>query len=255
MPWQFDLASAIGGRAEQQDRVAVLPVPGCDDTHLVVLADGMGGRQQGAEAAQAVVDSARAAVGGFAGCSAPGSLLHDLCLAADEAIRALGRRSGSDPGSTCALLYLAGREAYWAHVGDSRLYHFDARRLLFRTADHSMDGLLDGQGDAGTGIRRDGRLYMCLGGQNRLDPEIGSAAVGGDDWFLLCSDGLWGLFDDSDLRERLSRAPLQGSAERIAALASRRAGRASDNISLVLARQQPGSLLQRIASPRRLFGR
>lgn len=255
MPWQFDLASDIGARAEQQDRVAVLPVPGRDDAYLVVLADGMGGQQQGAEAAQAVVDAARAAIALFGDGDTAAGLLRALCLAADRAVRAIGRASGSDPGSTCALLYLDGREAYWAHVGDSRLYHFDDQRLLFRTADHSVAELLAGHDGDTAEAPRDSRLYMCLGGRNRVEPEIGSAAVGARDWFLLCSDGLWSQLEDGDLLQAASAERSQGGAAHMATLARQRAGTASDNVSLVLARQRPEGLLRRMASPRSWFAR
>lgn len=255
MPWHFDLASDIGARAEQQDRVAVLEIPGRDDAHLVVLADGMGGQQQGAEAAQAVIDAARTTVGLFGAGDTAGRLLRALCLAADRAVRAIGRADGSDPGSTCALLYLDGREAYWAHVGDSRVYHFEASRLLFRTADHSVGELLAAQDDAAADGQRDGRLYMCLGGRNRVEPEIGSTAVGDQDWFMLCSDGLWSQLDDGELLQAAGAGSAQVSAAHIAAQARQRAGAASDNVSLVLARQRPRGLLRRMASPRAWFGR
>jgi PPM family protein phosphatase len=255
MPWQFDLASDIGARSEQQDRVTVLQIPGRDDAHLVVLADGMGGQQQGADAAEAVIGAARAAVGLFGAGGTPGGLLHALCLAADRAIRAIGCGDGSDPGSTCALLYLDGREAYWAHVGDSRLYHFDAQGLLFRTADHSVAELFAGQNAAVADRLRDSRLYMCLGGRNRVEPEIGSAAVGPRDWFLLCSDGLWSQIEEGQLLRASGTGAAQANAADIVAQARQRAGTASDNVSLVLARQRPEGLLRRIASPRTWFAR
>lgn len=256
MAWHFDLASDIGARTEQQDRVAVLPVPGRDDAHLVVLADGMGGHRGGAEAAQAVVDAARAAVALFGAGGTPGGLLHALCLAADRAVRAIGTDQDNSPGSTCALLYLEGREAYWAHVGDSRLYHFGTRRLLFRTADHSIAELLAGQHDAAAGGQRDGRLYMCLGGRNRVEPEVGSAAVGSGDWFLLCSDGLWSQFDEDELMRASAGGAGRAGAAQIAAQATQRAGTASDNVSLVVASQRrPGGLLRRMTSPRTWFSR
>ena len=59
MTWKFDLATDIGGRAEQQDRLEVLTIPDRQGEYLVVLADGMGGQQQGALAAQTVIDTAR----------------------------------------------------------------------------------------------------------------------------------------------------------------------------------------------------
>ena len=160
--------------------------------------------------------------------------------------------SVSSPGSGLLLLAaVLSALAAVAHVGDSRLYHFDARRLLFRTADHSVGELLASQHEATADGQRDSRLYMCLGGRNRVEPEIGSAAVGKRDWFLLCSDGLWSQLDDGDLMQAAAAKPAQG----IAALARQKAGSASDNVSLVVARQRPRGLLRRIVSPGTWFSR
>ena len=54
---KYEVASCqdIGGRKEQQDRVAVL---WHDEACLIVLADGLGGHDHGAFAAQTVVDVA-----------------------------------------------------------------------------------------------------------------------------------------------------------------------------------------------------
>ena len=54
MKWHIDMASEIGGRAEQQDRAEVFAVPNRPNDYLVVLADGMGGQKDGGIAAQAV---------------------------------------------------------------------------------------------------------------------------------------------------------------------------------------------------------
>jgi serine/threonine protein phosphatase PrpC len=58
MPWQFSLASDIGGRSEQQDCLEMLSL-NSGDTHLVVVADGMGGHRDGALAARTVIETAR----------------------------------------------------------------------------------------------------------------------------------------------------------------------------------------------------
>ena len=54
--YEVDYLQDIGGRKEQQDRVAILR---SDSACLVVLADGLGGHIDGAFAAQTVVDVAR----------------------------------------------------------------------------------------------------------------------------------------------------------------------------------------------------
>jgi serine/threonine protein phosphatase PrpC len=239
MTWRFDLATAIGGRAEQQDRSEVFALPGRPNDHLVVLADGMGGQQHGALAAQTVLDTARDALAGLAK-RGPREGLTDLCHAAHEAIRSIGRQDGSNPASTCTALFLRGDEAYWIHVGDSRLYHFDGDTQLFRTPDHTLASLLQGRQGAGAatraGKRRNSRLYMCLGGNNELEPAFGATAIGKTDWFLLCSDGFWNQVQSTEAAHRVTSTPADSEkAADLVALAAQRGGPGADNVSLVLA--------------------
>ena len=236
MTWQFDLATNIGGRAEQQDRVEVLAVPERPDEHLVVLADGMGGQQQGALAAQTVIDTARQELA-RAARSEPRQFLTDLCLKAHESIREIGRQHKTNPASTCTALFVKGEEAYWIHVGDSRLCHFNSEKLVLRSRDHTLAELLKGEPGRGReGPRRsDNRLYMCLGGHNELEPEYGASAVGDDDWFLLCSDGFWNQVSDDEVAQVLTNPDAgRTTASDLAAMASGRAGSGGDNVSLAV---------------------
>jgi serine/threonine protein phosphatase PrpC len=238
MSWRFDLASDIGGRAEQQDRAAILPVPGRADEHLVVLADGMGGQQDGALAAQAVIDTARDELPRLSR-DEPRQFLTELCLTAHEAIRALGRLHDSNPASTCTALYLRPEEAYWVHVGDSRLYHFEQDRLLAHTCDHTVSELMKADGAHPVphpgSVPGDNRLYMCLGGENGIEPEFGATAVGKAEWFMLCSDGFWNHVDPGEVADARANASAGNPAADLVATATRRAGTQGDNASLVLA--------------------
>lgn len=241
MTWEFDLATDIGGRAEQQDRVEVLAVPERPGEHLVILADGMGGQQQGAVAAQTVIDTARREFPRGAE-EDPRQFLTGLCLKAHESIREIGRKHNTNPASTCTALYVKGDEAYWVHVGDSRLCHFHADRLVLRSRDHTLAELLKGEpGKQNRETRRtDSRLYMCLGGHNELEPEYGASAVGDDDWFLLCSDGFWNQVDDDEVAQALASKETGGAtASDLAAMATDRAGSGGDNVSLAVVTAKP----------------
>jgi len=254
MAWHFEAASQIGARPEQQDRVEVLTAAD-GAARLAVLADGLGGHSDGAAAAQAVVDIARQQLAEIP-VTDPQAFLTDLCRQADTAIAQLGRNRHSNPASTCVLLYARDKEAYWVHVGDSRLYHFRGDELLSRTQDHSVaeirSNVSHGQVPASGANTAGNQLYMCLGGQNDLIPEFGATAVGDGDWFMLCSDGFW-----SQIRpEETSRAFLESdrdhsTAAKLTRLATRRAGSQSDNVSLVLAAHYPKPLF----APWRHFGR
>jgi serine/threonine protein phosphatase PrpC len=242
MPWKFHQSTDIGGRREQQDRVGTF----CDyaqDRHLLVVADGMGGHRRGGEAAETVlVVAGRQFVSGAA--SDPRAFLTDLCREAHRSINGLDRRSGRSAGSTFAALYLRGTEAHWAHVGDSRLYHFRGGSVQSSTVDHTLRSLLES--GAMTRIPDESRcasghqLYMRLGGDHQPQPSLGSTMVLDGDVFLLCSDGFWNSVASDETRRLLGTGILRrGSAARLVSLARERGGTGGDNIGLVLAQWAP----------------
>lgn len=244
MPWSFATAADIGGRDEQQDRVGVFA---CDPAvYLAVVADGMGGHADGAAAAQAVLDVARRRLAATGAHADPQRLLSELCLEAHDAINDIaGAADGAlGAGSTCVLLYVNGPEAYWAHVGDARLYHFRGDALLGRTQDHSMLELLRERSgrayDEGAAHALQHQIYMRLGGENRPEPALDCVAVEPLDAFVLCSDGFWDLVSETEMRAALLDAPsTERSCERLIELARRRVREGADNVSLVLAKWLP----------------
>ena len=161
-------------------------------------------RGDGALAAEKVIETAREHF--HAGPTPdPGAFLEGLCLESHRAINNLGEDEQRSPGSTCVMLYLNGPEAYWAHVGDSRMYHFRGGELLNRTCDHSVAQLLVSEGrlneaDAASSPMQN-QLYMRLGGNNMPIPELGASIVEDSEFFLLCSDGLSGMCSDEELLE------------------------------------------------------
>lgn len=243
MPWQFSLASDIGGRSEQQDCLEMLSSDS-GDTYLVVVADGMGGHRDGALAARTVIETAKCRFN----CGPipdPRAFLQELCIESHQGISALGGNESRSPGSTCVVLYLNGPEAYWAHVGDSRLYHFRDGQLFNRTQDHSVAQLMVAQGrlkesDAARSALQN-QLYMRLGGNELPEPDFGASEVEADDMFMLCSDGFWSSVEPQEVVTNLEGFPIDnGSAGRLVEVARERGGAAGDNISLVLMRWKPG---------------
>ena len=213
MTWQFSTALDIGGRSEQQDCLDILSADN-RDSHLVVVADGMGGHTGGALAARTVVGTAKHQFGSRV-CSDPRAFLRGLCLDAHRAISDLGVGEARAPGSTCVLLYLNGPEAYWAHVGDSRLYHFRNGQLLQQTEDHSVIQLMvarGGQAEASVAGVTQNQLYMCLGGKRTPEPDIGASGVDLDEFFMLCSDGFWTVVDPDEVVTAMQAHPMEEDA-------------------------------------------
>jgi serine/threonine protein phosphatase PrpC len=204
-PLQIEHAdlSLLGNREENQDRVAVAVA---DDAVFLAVVDGMGGHADGARAAEVAV---RTMLAEFWEASRPlfdpDGFLHLTIGRAHEAVVALGNGLPPEirPRATCAVCVVQGANAYWAHVGDSRIYLLRGGRVLQRTRDHSHVELLLRSGRITERQAQDHpmRNYVecCIGG----DPALPEMSLGGrrpllpGDLLLLCSDGFWsGLKDE-----------------------------------------------------------
>ena len=229
----------IGGREEQQDRVAVF---NGTSAHLLVLADGVGGHEGGALAAQALIDVARDSFRTFESNSedTPAHLLERIVLNAHERINALGREHDIKPHSTCVLLYLDSKAAAWAHVGDSRLYRFSKGRLVERTIDHSIVELMRLQGritEAEMKTHQDkNRLFEALGGEQQPQAEAGGKEIATGDGFLLASDGVWENVNDADLEAAIQAEDLATALRHLVESAKARGGTECDNLSVAAVR-------------------
>jgi serine/threonine protein phosphatase PrpC len=204
-PLQIEHAdlSLLGNREENQDRVAIAID---DGAAFLAVVDGMGGHADGARAAEVAI---RTMVGEFWETSRPlfdpDGFLHLTVGRAHEAVVALGRGLPPEirPRATCAACIVQWPNAYWVHVGDSRVYLLRGGKVFERTRDHSHVELLLRAGRITERQAHDHpmRNYVecCIGG----DPALPEMSLSGrrplltGDVLLLCSDGFWsGLKDE-----------------------------------------------------------
>ena len=102
------------------------------------------------------------------------------------------------PRATCAVCLVQQGSAWWAHVGDSRIYHLRDGAILHRTRDHShvelllREGLITAEQAQNHPMRN--FVECCLGGDPILpDMTVGTRrTVQAGDVLLVCTDGLWG---------------------------------------------------------------
>ncbi len=236
------VAQHRGDRAEQQDRVAVIPSPISARCVLGVLADGVGGRSGARHAAEAVIRSARRS---FARFDPARDSAHDfferLVRDLHDLLRDDGARAGLSPHSTFAAVLLEPTRAVWCHVGDSRVYRVRRGLPPRHTSDHRYERLLIEQGRLPPERARlhpqAARLVHCLGAAHRPRPTIGSTrAIGADDCFVLCSDGIWEHLSTSEIADLATALPPRAAAGSMIDIARERARGNGDNCSVALLR-------------------
>ncbi len=231
--------SLQGGRGENQDRVAVSV---SEHAALLLVVDGMGGYADGGRAAevarQTIIEAFRQTAQPLFD---PLGFLHLTLGRAHDAVVKLGADAPIDqrPRATCALCLVQHGASWWAHIGDSRIYHVRGAKLVGRSRDHShVEGLLrEGLITAEQAQAHPMRNYVecCLGGGPIL-PDMALTRrrpLESGDVLLVCSDGLWGPLKDEELASEFGPppAPLREKVLELARRAVRRAGSGSDNTS------------------------
>jgi protein phosphatase len=117
------------------------------------------------------------------------------------------------------------------HVGDSRMYLLRNGQFRALTRDHSAYQQWVDTGQRGSAPSKSYILQAL--GLSDVAPGITSIPACAGDRFLLCSDGLSNLVEDSELQKVLATEPdLDVANERLVSLALARGG--TDNLTAVL---------------------
>lgn len=234
------------GRVREQNEDSYL----VDDTlGLYVVADGMGGHLGGQAASRLAVKTigeligeqkseveAKAAEAELEKCEVP-RILADAVRAACATIYDTAQQDPelSGMGTTVTAMLTHDSRAFVAHVGDSRCYLQRQERILQLTDDHS---LVNEQIKAGLITREAARssrlkniITRSVGFERDVAVDTLALALSPKDCFLLCSDGLSNLVDDTEMGLALASMPLEEVPGHLIGLANDRGG--DDNITVV----------------------
>ena len=240
--------SRKGSRKVNQDRIAYTF---SRDALLLVVADGMGGHAGGEIAAQIAV---RLFIERFQQEAKP-ILKNPLKFLQDTMVRAhsaLGSYANQfsmleTPRTTCVACIVQAGHAYWCHVGDSRLYLFRQGGLIGSTKDHSKVQYLVDQGIIGADevVSHPDRnkIFSCLGGL--VDPVIDLSRrtpLRNGDVLVLCTDGLWTVFEQREIATWLTSTPILTTAPQMMREGEKRGGAEGDNLSAIIVRWGPETL-------------
>jgi serine/threonine protein phosphatase PrpC len=226
-----------------------------DGARLLVVADGMGGHQAGETASRVTVET----VGQVFSASAepPEGTLREALEAANARVHEMAVENPELRGmGTTAVVLLFGSDGsgFVAHVGDSRLYRYRDDVLRPLTRDHSVVAELERRGlltaeEAAVHPRRN-EIIRSVGIEPSVDIEIQSLEIRPGDRYLLCSDGLSGMVDDTEIAVILDGAEPQEAAERLIERANEHGGQ--DNVTVQIAAvypPQPDAATTQGASP------
>ncbi len=205
MQVEYAKVSALGDRQDNQDRAAVVV---SEDAALLLVFDGMGGHSDGAMAAETGLKVVQDM---FMSQTQPifdpqGFLYMALSRAHDEVV-SLGTDLDVDfrPRATCAVCLVQEGGAFWAHIGDSRIYLVRDGAVRTRSRDHSHVEVLIQEGAISEEEAQDHPMRnfveCCIGGDAPV-PDMSITNRKGlepGDVLLACSDGLWSGLSDDDM--------------------------------------------------------
>jgi len=208
---------------------------------LAIVADGMGGYEGGQEASRLAVETVKQ-VYDTAFDNAPQTALLQAFEAAHQNIQ---RYAEEHPqfygmGTTCTALTVVGRQLWFAHVGDSRLYLVRGSTIARLTRDHSYVGRLVESGivraeDAEMHPQRH-ILTAALGSGREVIPDTSDQALEleSGDTLVLCTDGLWGMVGEQEMASLVSANTPAGTCRALVELALERGG--PDNVTVLVLR-------------------
>lgn len=177
---------------------------------LFVVCDGMGGHVGGAKASSIAVSSIIEYLNKEKYNNIPQALSDAIQFANMQIIGfASANPEFKGMGTTACILLLTEKEAYIAHVGDSRIYLYlgNEKELHRVTKDHSYVQTLVDAGqisdDEAEHHPNKNRILKALGIRSEMDPTIAVVHPKNDDVFMICTDGLNGMICDKTIEQVL----------------------------------------------------
>ncbi|MDX9865648.1 MAG: protein phosphatase 2C domain-containing protein [Anaerolineaceae bacterium] len=211
---------------------------------IFMIADGMGGHQHGEIAssmaartmAEHLVKEVYQHV--VSPNKTPIESLHEIM---DEGVRKAQQavvKLAPGGGTTLTVALVLGERITLAHVGDSRAYLIKGDGSLQAvTKDHSLVGRLIELGqiteeEAAVHPQRN-ELYRALGQAEPFEPDLDIQTFPRPGHLMICSDGLWGVVPEDEMRRIILNSPsLPDACQQLTAAANDAGG--PDNISVIL---------------------
>ncbi|MFC1569375.1 PP2C family protein-serine/threonine phosphatase [bacterium] len=213
------------------------------DDHIWVVTDGMGGHNAGEVASQKTITYIKEnlSIQQLSELNVPDNqLLSRTLFGAHLEIIRLSQENPEYRGMGCTVVIasLLGSTLHVCHVGDARAYIVNADKIQQIGTDHShvAEAVLAGQMTRDEARLSDMKnlVTQAIGGPNELHPEYLTAQVNPNDRILLCSDGLWDMLSDEEIKNLImADDDAQHITQQLISEANRAGG--LDNITVIMA--------------------
>lgn len=222
--WVSSAASAIGDRDENQDAYWCGRLAASKGGLVFIVADGMGGGQLGAWAAQSATRIIADALNAPA-AHPPADRLRAAIAQANAVVHAAQASQadewgGAQVGCALAACVLNRHTLTVAHVGDVRVYLWRQGRLTALTRDHSWAVAMGDEAAPGRAMRH--VLSRAVGPSPQVEPDVQDYLVEPGDVIVVCTDGVWSALPEAQMARLIARTPPKALAERLVQVAQER---------------------------------
>ena len=191
-----------GKRQNNEDAFKVMEM---SSSVLAVVADGLGGHENGEFAANEAVKTICKLLSNKV---VDEDSLEDAVEKANEAVRNLHSKA-PNALTTIAVLWIDQRYAIATNVGDTRIYQFRNGKVHYQSADHSVAYLAVLAQDISLSEIRSHRdrnkLIRVLGSESAPRADQQAIDIFPGDAFLLCTDGFWEAIGEEEMLRARSK--------------------------------------------------
>jgi len=234
-------------RSENEDSICLH-----EEGFSLLLADGMGGHERGAEASstaleiisqyiqpgilsERVMDTTQ--VEGIpTEINCLYSMVDDAVRNANEVIQKRNKEADLKRymGTTLVGIVFVYEHVLWFHVGDSRLYRWRDSQLQRLTSDHSAFSEWEVKGKKGEKPAKN-VITRAIGPSRGAVPDIAWGKYKKDDLYFMCSDGLTDMIVDDEIIDIIKNEDDVNNIAHSLIDAANNAG-GSDNVSVIISR-------------------
>ncbi len=209
-----------------------------DSSIIAIVADGMGGAAAGEIASKIAVNTILNIYTNHPSENIL-EILEEALLGTKEEMLTTAQNEAHlrGMGTTIVAIVLKNETAYYAHIGDSRIYYISSNETKQLTQDHSMVQELLRKGiityEEAKHHPNANIITRVLGTHKKVEPEFAIyEPLKAGDMFVLCSDGLSNLIDEEEIAISVRKNEPNEACKELVELAKKRGG--NDNITIII---------------------